>query len=129
MFNLSPFKLMIIVAVILIFLGPDKLPQAARQIGEGWRSLKKFQQRVESEVREAIPSLPSSGDLARVVRSPVNLLNEIADRTARIDDLGDVEDSPIESVEDALTQAPEAAEPPMPTEYKAPPPPPDPSWN
>ncbi|NBV26887.1 MAG: twin-arginine translocase TatA/TatE family subunit, partial [Actinobacteria bacterium] len=43
---------MIIVAVILIFLGPDKLPQAARQIGEGWRSLKKFQQRVETEVRE-----------------------------------------------------------------------------
>ena len=79
MFNLSPFKLMIIVAVILIFLGPDKLPQAARQIGQGWRSLKKFQQRVEAEVREAIPSLPSSGDLARVVRSPVNLLNEIAD--------------------------------------------------
>ena len=68
-------------------------------------------------------------DLARVVRSPVNLLNEIAERTARIDDLGDVEDSPIESVEDALTKAPEAAEPPMPTEYKAPPPPPDPSWN
>lgn len=121
---------MIIVAVILIFLGPDKLPQAARQIGEGWRSLKKFQQRVESEVREAIPSLPSSGDLARVVRSPVNLLNEIADRTARLDDLGDVDDAPIEYAEDALTsKAPIEAEPSIQTEYKAPPLPPDPSWN
>lgn len=126
MFNLSPFKLMIIVAVILIFLGPDKLPQAARQIGQGWRSLKKFQQRVEAEVREAIPSLPSSGDLARVVRSPINLLNEIASRTQSIDDLGDVEDGPLPSEIHATEPAPET---PMAGEYFPPPPPPDPSWN
>ena len=117
---------MIIVAVILIFLGPDKLPQAARQIGQGWRSLKKFQERVESEVREAIPSLPSSGDLARVVRSPVNLLNEIANRTQSIDDLGDVEDGPLPSEIDMADPAPEA---PSAGEYIAPSPPPDPSWN
>jgi Sec-independent protein translocase protein TatA len=117
---------MIIVAVILIFLGPDKLPQAARQIGQGWRSLKKFQQRVEAEVREAIPSLPSSGDLARVVRSPVNLLNEIASRTASLDDLGDIDDGPVagQSTEENVT-----AETPISGEYVPPPPPPDPSWN
>lgn len=126
MFNLSPFKLMIIVAVILIFLGPDKLPQAARQIGQGWRSLKKFQQRVEAEVREAIPSLPSSGDLARVVRSPVNLLNEIADRTATIDDLGEVDDAPISREEPVDAPAPEES---TIGEYNPPPPPADPSWN
>jgi len=117
---------MIIVAVILIFLGPDKLPQAARQIGEGWRSLKKFQQRVESEVREAIPSLPSSGDLARVVRSPVNLLNEIASRTQPIDDMGDIEDGPLPS---ELHSAEPALEDSSASEFVAPPPPPDPSWN
>ena len=126
MFNLSPFKLMIIVAVILIFLGPDKLPQAARQIGEGWRSLKKFQQRVESEVREAIPSLPSSGDLARVVRSPVNLLNEIASRTQSIDDMDAVDDGPLSSEIQTEAPAPEVA---AAGEYMPPPPPPDPSWN
>ena len=117
---------MIIVAVILIFLGPDKLPQAAHQIGEGWRSLKKFQQRVENEVREAIPSLPSSGDLARVVRSPVNLLNEIASRTQSIDDMGDIEDGPLPS---ELHPAEPDPETPSAGEYIAPPPPPDPSWN
>ena len=119
---------MIIVAVILIFLGPDKLPQAARQIGQGWRSLKKFQQRVESEVREAIPSLPSSGDLARVVRSPVNLLNEIASRTQTIDDLGDIEDGPL-PVESEELQTSEPSEAPEAREYPQPVPPPDPSWN
>ena len=119
---------MIIVAVILIFLGPDKLPQAARQIGQGWRSLKKFQQRVESEVREAIPSRPSSGDLARVVRSPVNLLNEIASRTQTIDDLGDIEDGPL-PVESEELQTSEPSEAPEVREYPQPVPPPDPSWN
>jgi len=117
---------MIIVAVILIFLGPDKLPQAARQIGEGWRSLKKFQQRVETEVRDAIPSLPSSGDLARVVRSPVNLLNELASRTQSIDDMGDVEDGPLPS---EIQNAASAPDEPGVGEYNPPPPPPDPSWN
>jgi Sec-independent protein translocase protein TatA len=116
---------MIIVAVILIFLGPDKLPQAARQVGEGWRSLKKFQQRVESEVREAIPSLPSSGDLARVVRSPVNLLNEIASRTQTIDDLDDSEESslPEDSQPVATSETPDTRDDTQPL------PPPDPSWN
>ena len=88
---------MIIVAVILVVLGPDKLPQAARQIGNGWRSLKQFQQRVESEVRDAIQTLPSSGDLARVVRSPVNLLNELAERAASPESMDDIADGPLES--------------------------------
>lgn len=125
MFNLSPFKIMIIVAVILVVLGPDKLPQAARQIGNGWRSLKQFQQRVESEVRDAIPTLPSSGDLARVVRSPVNLLNELADRAATPETLGDINDAPLEEEIDAI----DAHEGYEPREHRPPTAPPDPSWN
>jgi TatA/E family protein of Tat protein translocase len=124
-FNLSPFKIMIIVAVILVVLGPDKLPQAARQIGNGWRSLKQFQQKVESEVRDAIPTLPSSGDLARVVRSPVNLLNELADRAASPESLGDVDDAPLASEIDEVEER-EAYEP---REHRPPSAPPDPSWN
>jgi Sec-independent protein translocase protein TatA len=116
---------MIIVAVILVVLGPDKLPQAARQIGNGWRSLKQFQQRVENEVREAIPSLPSSGDLARVVRSPVNLLNELADRAAQPSNMGEIEDAPL-AEEIAEAEEREAFEF---REHRPPTAPPDPSWN
>ena len=116
---------MIIVAVVLVVLGPDKLPQAARQIGNGWRSLKQFQQRVESEVRDAIPTLPSSGDLARVVRSPVNLLNELADRAAQPTSMGEIEDAPLaEEIADA-----EERETYEVREHRPPAAPPDPSWN
>ncbi len=80
MLSLSPIKIMVIVAVILLLLGPDKLPEVAHKLGSSWRALKRIQERVEEEVRDVIPDLPSASDLARVVRSPVNLLNELANR-------------------------------------------------
>lgn len=119
---------MIIVAVILVVLGPDKLPQAARQIGNGWRSLKQFQQKVETEVRDAIPSLPSSGELARVVRSPVNLLNELANRAEQATSPGDVVDAPLESEIEDFDNG-EEREPYEVREHRPPTAPPDPSWN
>ena len=80
MFSLSPIKIMVIVAVVLLLLGPDKLPDVAHKLGSSWRALKRIQERVEAEVREVIPDLPSAGDIARIARSPVNLLNQLADR-------------------------------------------------
>ncbi len=80
MLSLSPIKLMVIIAVVLLLLGPDKLPEVAHKLGSSWRALKRLQERVEEEVRDVIPDLPSASDLARVVRSPVNLLNELANR-------------------------------------------------
>lgn len=86
MLDLSPIKLLVIVAVILILLGPDKLPETAHQIGAAWRSLRKWRERIEQEVRDVVPDLPSSGDLARIARSPVNLLNTLADRVTAGDE-------------------------------------------
>ena len=77
---LSPFKIMVIVAVVLLLMGPDKLPEVAHRLGSSWRALKRLQERVESEVRDAIPDLPSTGDIARIVRSPINLLNQLSDQ-------------------------------------------------
>ncbi|HVB50813.1 MAG TPA: twin-arginine translocase TatA/TatE family subunit [Acidimicrobiales bacterium] len=80
MLSLSPIKLLVIAAVIMLLMGPDKLPDVAHKLGAAWRTVKKLQERVEAEVREAIPDLPSTGDIARIARSPVNLLNQLADR-------------------------------------------------
>ena len=77
---LSPVKVLVIVAVVLLLMGPDKLPEVAHRLGSSWRALKRLQERVESEVREAIPDLPSTGDIDRIVRSPVNLLNQLSDQ-------------------------------------------------
>lgn len=80
MLGLSPVRLLIIVVVALIVLGPDKLPQVAKQAGSLWHSLRSLQQRVEDEIREVAPDLPRSSDLVRYARSPVSLLNQLADK-------------------------------------------------
>ena len=83
MLSLSPVKILVIVAAVVILLGPDKLPEVARKLGTYWQTLRRFQQRVESEVRDALPDLPSTGDIARMARSPLSALNELADRVER----------------------------------------------
>jgi sec-independent protein translocase protein TatB len=79
--NLDPAKLLIIAVVAVILLGPDKLPQVARQVGAAWRSFNEFRHRMESEVRNSIPDLPSSADIARLARSPSALLNHLSAMT------------------------------------------------
>ncbi len=37
MLDLGPTKLLVIFIVVVVLLGPDKLPQVARQLGNGWR--------------------------------------------------------------------------------------------
>jgi Sec-independent protein translocase protein TatA len=82
---------MVIVAVALLLLGPDKLPEVAHKLGSSWRALKRLQEKIETEVREAIPDLPSTSDIVRIARSPVNMLNQLADRADARDVQGSAE--------------------------------------
>jgi Sec-independent protein translocase protein TatA len=76
---LSPPKLLMILVIALIVLGPDKLPSTARRIGAFWNDVKRWRAHLESEVRGAFPDLPSSTEIARAVRSPLSMLDRLAD--------------------------------------------------
>ena len=78
MFNLDPGKLIVIAVVAIILLGPDKLPQFARQVGGAWRTFNDFRRRMESEVRSTMPDLPPSSEIARLARSPAALLTHLS---------------------------------------------------
>lgn len=78
MLDLSPEKLLVVFIVVIILLGPQRLPQVARQLGAGWRRLKEFTEQVDRDVRQSIPDLPSTRDIARYARSPASLLDELA---------------------------------------------------
>lgn len=56
--GLDPAKLLVILVLALVLLGPERLPRAARQIGSLWRDVTAFRDRMAAEVREAIPELP-----------------------------------------------------------------------
>jgi Sec-independent protein translocase protein TatA len=127
---------MLIVAVALLLLGPDKLPEVAHKMGSSWRALKRIQEKVEAEVREAIPDLPSTSEIVRIARSPVNMLNQLADRAdARDESTRDTSADNVASQSTAGasdTSSAVVAPPPVPppvkrTDYA--PTPPDPSLN
>ena len=87
MLSLSPAKLLVILVVALIVLGPEKLPQVARQIGAAWHDLRLWRSRLENEVRGTFPNLPPTHEVARAVRSPLAFLERLADEHER--SLGD----------------------------------------
>jgi Sec-independent protein translocase protein TatA len=76
---LSPAKLLIILVVAVIVLGPDKLPKLAHQVGSLWRDLRRLREKLESEVRGNFPDLPSTDTITRAVRSPLSFLDRLAD--------------------------------------------------
>lgn len=54
MFGLSTWELLIIIAVALIFVGPDQLPKVARTIGKGMRQVRGVMGKVDDEMRKAV---------------------------------------------------------------------------
>ena len=79
MLDLSPVKILVVLVVALIVLGPDKLPQMARQLGAAWGDLRRFRTRLESDVRGAFADLPATHEVAQAVRSPLAFLDRLAD--------------------------------------------------
>jgi len=79
---LSPAKLLVILVVALVVLGPDKLPKVARQLGSLWSDFRAFRERLESGVRETFPDLPSTETITQAVRSPVAFLDNLAETHA-----------------------------------------------
>lgn len=76
---LSPAKLLVILVVALVVMGPDKLPKIAKQIGGLWGDFRKFREKLESEVRGNFPDIPSTDKIAQAVRSPLSFLDTLAD--------------------------------------------------
>ena len=76
---LSPAKVLVILVMALVVLGPEKLPKVAKQIGGLWGDFRAFREKLESEVRGSLPDLPSTDTITRAVRSPVSFLDTLAD--------------------------------------------------
>ncbi len=76
---LDPAKLLVVLVVAVIVLGPDKLPKVARQVGALWGDFRRLRERLESEVRGNFPDLPSTDVITQAVRSPLSFLDSLAD--------------------------------------------------
>ncbi|MDA8295670.1 MAG: twin-arginine translocase TatA/TatE family subunit [Actinomycetota bacterium] len=55
--SLDPAKILFILVIALVVVGPQRLPQAARQLASAWRELSRIRETVREEVRSALPDL------------------------------------------------------------------------
>ena len=62
MLNVGPAEMVVIFLVALLVLGPNKLPEAARQLGRAAAELRRlssgFQDEMREAMREPLPTLP-----------------------------------------------------------------------
>jgi Sec-independent protein translocase protein TatA len=110
---LSPPKLLMILVIALIVLGPDKLPSTARRAGALWSDVKRWRAHLESEVRATFPDLPSTTEITRAVRSPIAMLDRLADEHSAATNAPAV-DSSITLNESPSTSVSHPARPPSP---------------
>jgi sec-independent protein translocase protein TatB len=112
MLNLDPGKLLVIAVVAIILLGPDRLPQVARQVGGAWRSFNEFRHRMETEVRSSMPDLPATSEIARLARSPSALLNHLSSMSTNEEAPPEAADGTFQPpvLPDAATNGPESAD-------------------
>jgi TatA/E family protein of Tat protein translocase len=72
--NLSGEKILIILLVALVFLGPEQLPDVARQIGKAMGEVRKLRDGLEREIHDAMkpapPATPDEADLAPPTTPP-----------------------------------------------------------
>ncbi|MHB8440397.1 MAG: twin-arginine translocase TatA/TatE family subunit [Acidimicrobiales bacterium] len=106
MLDLSPAKILVVLVVALIVLGPDKLPGMARQMGALWGDVRRWRSRIESEVRGVFPDLPPTHQVAQAVRSPLSFLDRLADQHERGEPDGAVGDDGVEEPSDPSNAAP-----------------------
>jgi len=68
--SLDPAKLLVVLVIAFVVIGPERLPAAARQLGRAWHQLTRVREEVLDEVRSALPSdLPSIPRPGRTVSS------------------------------------------------------------
>ena len=74
--DISFGEIFIIVAVIFIIFGPQKIPEIARKVGKGIREVKKASSDIQREIKQEVNQYKTDVDLERIVNE-----NDQAEKT------------------------------------------------
>lgn len=61
--DLSPIKILIVVVIALVVLGPEKLPELTRKAGKAWGDFRQFRDNMSTQVRDVIGDVPGLDEL------------------------------------------------------------------
>ena len=107
MFSMGPGELILIMVVVLLVVGPEKLPEFARTIARGIRDLKKYAQDVRNEFEKDLSTEDIKRDLDAITKGEPADYSYAAPSNTREEDVdlheseGQPEDYPDESGSDA----------------------------
>ncbi|MBW8826393.1 MAG: twin-arginine translocase subunit TatB [Acidobacteria bacterium] len=83
MFNVGTPELLVILLVALIILGPQRLPEAARQLGKAMAELRRLSGGFQAEMREAMDSVSKVGQdpplETPIIHPPIEGIPEVVD--------------------------------------------------
>ncbi len=66
MFNLDPEKILVILVVAIIFVGPEKLPGLARKAGNFASKLNDYKEKFTQELKNVAPDVPSEEIIGQI---------------------------------------------------------------
>jgi Tat protein translocase TatB subunit len=92
MFNIGGGELIVILLIALIVLGPQRLPDAARQIGKTMGELRRLSSGFQNEMKQA---LETADDPTRIAARRNVLARDAAPDPAAAEPVGDEPDDPV----------------------------------
>lgn len=90
--DLSFGEIFVIFLVIMIFFGPKKIPQIARELGQGLRKMRGAVDDIKQEIMKETEDNPVSeikNEIDKVKQEAANLMQE-EDKKNEIDDRGNI---------------------------------------
>ena len=96
MFNIGGGELLVILLVVVIFIGPTKLPEVANTLGKITTTLRRFNRDFQDEIRNSFDD-PIENAARERGRALTQNENEISKSTDTQEELTDEEDNAEES--------------------------------
>jgi len=98
MFGLGFTEILLIAVVAILFLGPDKLPDAMVQVA-------KFMKSVKKAISDAKSSLDEEMKIADLKQEALDYKKQLEDATSELQGFKNVGINPIDDINDALNDA------------------------
>ena len=65
--DISFGEIFIVITVIFIIFGPQKIPELARKFGKGMREIKKASSEIQREIKQEVSNFKTDVDMERMV--------------------------------------------------------------
>jgi sec-independent protein translocase protein TatB len=111
MFNVGGGELLVILLVALIVLGPQRLPDAARQMGKVMGEVRRVSAGFQQEMKDAFEDVDGGSRTRRTEATPLAATVADVERRTPVDDDGPVDDAQVTDLDDGADLTGEGAAP------------------